>query len=259
MSKSQAKLVAPSVSSSNCADWKEKPSWYVTNGEKVVGPVNTGLLLRGLAVGQVKRNCYVAKHSWSNWRSQNQIREIRSLRRWQYSQKLVPSIEPVNRAMQAPRVDSQSLRAAASPDLLMGEALKMAMASTRASVGVVHQPKPPFIGLVTSWAKGPGMGLNLGEVVPWHDEARIVASKSSATIGNPDDDDWARSSARRLTSRSEQNMSGVALVPIEFGESRALLELGRYDHKFRNSDVSSLEALSRDINHRLQQLHVGVS
>lgn len=254
MSDQQSNSVTPSASSNHQSPWKEKPSWYVTNGEKVVGPVNTGLLLRGLATGNVKRECYVAKHSWTNWRSQNQIREIRSLRRWQFSQKQVPSIEPVRRAMRAPRVDSGPLESVKTSDRLLGEALRMAMSSTRASVGVVHQPKPPFIGLVTSWAQGPGMGLNIGEVVPWHDEARIVASGDRATIGNPDDDAWARSSARRLTSRVEQNISGVALIPVQFGNTRGLLELGRYDHQFRNSDVSSLEDLSAAINLRLEEL-----
>src|SRR6187551_1961340 len=85
--------------------WRELPNWYVTNGNAVVGPVNTNLLLRGIDVGRVARDCYVAQYSWSNWREQNQIREIRSLRRWQHSKKVVPGIEPVKQALRTPRFD----------------------------------------------------------------------------------------------------------------------------------------------------------
>ncbi|HKO92506.1 MAG TPA: hypothetical protein VJU61_15200, partial [Polyangiaceae bacterium] len=46
-------------------------NWYVTNGSAVVGPVNTNLLLRGIAHGKVGRECFVAQHNWSNWREQN--------------------------------------------------------------------------------------------------------------------------------------------------------------------------------------------
>lgn len=234
----------------------EIPSWYVTNGEKVVGPVNTGLLLRGLASGKVKRECAVARHSWSNWRPQNQIREIRALRRWQFSQRQNPRIQPVDRALRSPRIDAKRLADSKSSDHLLGQALQLAIASTRASVGVFHEPKAPFIGLVTSWAQGPGMGLNIGEVVASNDEARMVANDRQATIGSPDEDEWARASARRLTSRVEQNISGIALVPVQLGDTKGLLELGRYDHPFRQSDRAALDALSRTINQRLQQLHV---
>lgn len=234
--------------------WRELPNWYVTNGSAVVGPVNTSLLLRGISVGKVDRECYVAQYSWSNWREQNYIREIRSLRRWQHSQKLVPGIEPIKQAMRAPCFDAAALERIRCEDSVLSRALELAVQMTKANVGVVHQPKPPHVGLVTSHAHGRGMGINLGEVVPWHDEARIVASADRALLGNPDQDAWARASARRLSNRINRRVSGVALVSIALGGSRALLELGRYDHTFRQSDISVLEDLSRSIVLRLAQL-----
>jgi hypothetical protein len=236
------------------APWKELPNWYVTNGKAVVGPVNTNLLLRGIAHGRVDGDCVVAQYNWSNWREQKQVREIRSLRRWQYSQKQSPEIEPIKQAMRAPRFDGSALEAVDGGDAVLTKALEMAIQVTRASVGVVHQPKPPHVGLVTSWVHGPGMGMNLGEVVPWHDDARVVAGEDHAILGHPDHDGWARASARRLSTRVNQRVTGVALVSVNFGSARGLIELGRYDHTFRQSDIAVLEDLSNSIVMRLEQL-----
>ncbi len=242
------------IAQARVAPWKETPSWYVTNGKAVVGPVDTNLLLRGIVHGRVDRECHVAQYSWSNWREQNRIREIRSLRRWQFTQKLKPEVEPIKQAMRGPRFDDDALEDSKRGDELLSRALKMAVQCTKASVGVVHQPKPPHIGLVTSWVHGPGMGLNLGEVVPWHDDARVVASGDHAILGQPDRDEWARASARRLSNAVNQRVSGVALVSVNFGSARGLIELGRYDHGFRNSDLEVLEDLKSSISVRLSHL-----
>jgi hypothetical protein len=222
------------------APWREPPNWYVTNGQAVVGPVNTNLLLSGISAGKVDRECYVAQYSWSNWREQNYIREIRSLRRWQHSQKTVPGIEPIKQALRPLRFDGSALERIPCEDTVLSRALELAIQSTKANVGIMHQPKPPHVGLVTSFSYGPGMGINLGEVVPWHDDARAVAASDRAHLGTPEQDAWARAS--------------VALVSISFGGSRGLLELGRYDHTFRQSDIAVLEDLSRSIVVRLSQL-----
>jgi hypothetical protein len=251
---SKEQSLSDRIAASRVSPWRELPNWYVTNGTAVVGPVNTNLLLRGVADGRVSRDCYVAQYSWSGWREQNRIREIRALRRWQFSQRVVPDIEPVKRAMRAPRFDGSVLDSERSGRKLLSRALELAVRATRASVGIVHQPRPPHVGLVTSWAHGPGMGLNLGEVVPWNDDARVVAAEDHALLGQPDQDDWARSSARRLSSSVHHRVSGVALVSIRFGGTRGLLELGRYDHSFRNSDVTVLEDLSHSLVDRLGQL-----
>ncbi|HEU4576811.1 MAG TPA: GAF domain-containing protein [Polyangiaceae bacterium] len=228
--------------------------WYVTNGSKVVGPVNTNLLLRGIAHGRVSRECFVAQYAWSNWRQQNHIREIRSLRRWQFSQAKNPTIEPVAQALRGPSVDPAVLAGIQQGEQLLQKALEIAVQTTRASVGVVHRPLPPHIGLVTSCVHGPGLRQNLGEVVPWNDDARLVAHGDDALLGQPDQDDWARCSARRLSTVAHPRVSGVAVVPVSFGETRGLIELGRYDHAFRQTDLDVLEELSDSIVERLQGL-----
>jgi hypothetical protein len=236
------------------APWRELPSWYVTNGQKVVGPVDTSLLLRGINHGRVNRECHVAQYNWSNWREQNNVREIRCLRRWQHSQKFVPGIEPVKQTLRPARVDVTEIEQQACEDSVLSRALELAIRTTKASVGIMHQPRPPHVGLVTSFAHGPGMGMNLGEVVPWHDEARIVAGSDRAQLGTPESDAWARASARRLSNRMNRRVSGVIAVSVRFGGSRGLLELGRYDHTFRQTDISALEDLSSSIELRLERL-----
>jgi hypothetical protein len=196
----------------------------------------------------------VARYSWSNWREQNQIREIRSLRRWQYSKQTRPEIEPVKQALRMPRFDDAALSGIDRGERLLQKALEVAVQTTRASVGVVHQPLPPHIGLVTSVVHGPGMRENLGEVVPWHDDARVVAGEDGPVLGQPDADDWARTSARRLSTVAHPRVSGVAVVPVKFGATRGLIELGRYDHGFRQTDLLLLEDLSLTIMRRLGEL-----
>jgi hypothetical protein len=239
-------------SSTAIASTAEQPAWYVTNGDRVVGPLETSLLLRGIAHGRVHRECVVAQHSWSKWRDQNCIREIRSLRRWQFSQRKLPDIEPVQQALRAPRFDAGALESAACSDDVLGKALEMAVRGTRASVGILHQPRAPFVGLVTSFAYGPGMGLNLGDVVSGQDEARGRAALDHAVLGEPNSDSWARASARRLSTSLTRRVAGVAVVTVDFGGVRGLIELGRYDHTFRQSDVAVLADLGSSLERRLR-------
>jgi len=187
-------------------------------------------------------------------RQQNNIREIRSLRRWQFSQQKNPTIEPVAQALRGPSVDPAALAGFQQGEKLLQKALEIAVQTTRASVGIVHRPLPPHIGLVTACVHGPGLRQNLGEVVPWNDDARLVAHGDDALLGQPDQDDWARCSARRLSTVAHPRVSGVAVVPVTFGETRGLIELGRYDHAFRQTDLDVLEELSDSIVDRLKAL-----
>lgn len=243
----------PSSPPSPLPAWKERPNWYVTNGDNVVGPVNTSLLLRGVFHGRVREECYIAQHAWSNWREQTEVREIAALNRCREETDETVQADPIRQALRAPRVDTEALDLIADGEALVRQALKLAVTATQANVGIVHRPRLPHIGLVTSWAQGPGMGLNLGEVVSWNDDARIVASKDDALLGDPEHDVWARASARRLSS-GLQRVHGVAIVSVRFGQLRGLIELGRYDHQFRKSDLAVLEDVQSSVSIKLGQL-----
>jgi hypothetical protein len=243
----------PSAPPSPLPAWKERPNWYVTNGDAVIGPVNTPLLLRGVFHGRVREECYVAQYAWSDWREQGEVREIAALRRCRENTLGVPQADPIRHALRAPRLDTGALEHVVDDEGLVRQALKLAMGATQANVGIIHRPRPPHIGLVTSWAHGPGMAINLGEVVPWNDDARIVASKDEALLGDPEQQVWARSSARRL-SNGLTRVHGVAIVSMRFGSVRGLIELGRYDHQFRKSDLAVLEDVQSSVSLRLAQL-----
>src|SRR6201992_3075590 len=57
---------------------KPPPLWYVTNGELTVGPVVTGLLIRGVEAGRVPEYCHVSPYH-GEWRTLNAVREIAAL------------------------------------------------------------------------------------------------------------------------------------------------------------------------------------
>src|SRR4051812_14409382 len=54
------------------------PLWYVTNGEITVGPVITGLLVRGIEAGRVPDFCEV-RATKGHWRGLNGVREVAAL------------------------------------------------------------------------------------------------------------------------------------------------------------------------------------
>src|SRR5688572_14062299 len=62
---------------------KPPPLWFVSNGDVVVGPVTTNLLLRGVAAEKVPSDCVVRERTWGGWRELASIREIAALRRAQ--------------------------------------------------------------------------------------------------------------------------------------------------------------------------------
>ena len=54
------------------------PLWYVTNGELTVGPVVTGLLMKGVEYGRVPEYCHVRTYH-GDWRTLHSVREISAL------------------------------------------------------------------------------------------------------------------------------------------------------------------------------------
>src|SRR6185436_11099955 len=57
------------------------PRWYVSNGETVVGPVETELLVRGITTARIPTDCMVIQESSASWRTLSQIRELSGLAR----------------------------------------------------------------------------------------------------------------------------------------------------------------------------------
>ena len=216
------------------------PLWYVTNGHAVVGPVDTDLLLRGITSARIPNDCMVAQESWSTWRSLDQIREVSRLRRsfsWSEGDTdLCPGIpeEFVQRAKDA------------------GEALLFAMhaavTATRATAGLVHRVREPFVGLVTSAVLGACMDHQLGQVVPKSDPALALAENGASFLCSMDETGGAPAGgaiARRF-SACEGQLRGVAMAPVFDGDRLlAMIELARADHPFRHEDAAVLSKIAR--------------
>jgi hypothetical protein len=212
------------------------PLWYVTNGAAVVGPVNTDLLLRGITSRRIPNDCMVIQENWGAWRAIDQIRELGRITRpfsWAVEDGLGAGIseEMVGRARDA------------------GEALLFAMhaavRATRATAGLVHRARKPFVGLVTSSARGPGVDAELGQVLPRHDPALELAQRGEGWLGPLDGADAAGLAVARRFSVCPGNLVGLAMAPIfDGGRLLAMIELARVDHPFRSADADVLRRIA---------------
>src|SRR5439155_12489640 len=99
-----------------------------------------------------------------------------------------------------------------------GEALLFAMhaavKATRATAGLVHRAREPFVGFVTSSARGPSVDEQLGQVVPRVDPALELASGGEIVLGSIGSGAaWERAVARRF-SACPGELRGVAMAPV---------------------------------------------
>ncbi|MET0591539.1 MAG: hypothetical protein ABW133_02495, partial [Polyangiaceae bacterium] len=142
--------------------------WYVTNGDGIIGPVDTDLLLRGIASARIPHDCLVMQASWTSWRHLHEIREVSQ--GW---------IEPTPSWEEGRLGKSEVPEEWVSQARDAGEALLLAMhaavTATCATAALVHRLREPFVGLVTSCAHGAGMDEELGNVVPRFDPVLAAA------------------------------------------------------------------------------------
>jgi hypothetical protein len=217
--------------------------WYVTDGRGVVGPVDTDLLLRGIATSRIPHSCMVTQPTWTSWRHLHEIREVS--RGW---------IEP------PPAWDADHLGRGDVPEHLVrkardaGEALLLAMhaavTATRATAALVHRHREPFVGLVTSCAHGPGTEELLGQIVPRFDPVLGAARMARGVLGRPSGGELQRCIARRFDGCGSE-LEGVAMVPVFDGTRLlAMIEVVRADHAFRREDRSILQRIARVVSVR---------
>jgi hypothetical protein len=223
------------------------PEWLVSNGMITVGPVGTELLLRGVMHGRVPSSSWVRQTGWRSWREVGKIREVSALQR------------VLERSLSEPDTERASLREgrdalARASDA--GEAwliaLHAAARATSATVGLAHRLREPLLLPTTSCVFDAPSEL-LGEVLPWFDAAFALARCGGFTLGRPDAGIAERASEARLA--RGQRLHGVAMLPISIaGQLCGMLELGRSDHAFRDSDAGELADFARHVGVVLARL-----
>jgi len=223
--------------------------WYVTNGERWVGPVDTRVLLRGVATGDVSRECMVWRRAWSGWRPLSRVRELHVLERTRASRGA--QWTPTERWSPAPNHAAQLAKAgtliasATDEREVVTLALSALVTEMRATGGLAHRPKGTLGPLVTSVARGAALTARLGdEVRP--DDSAIRAARFGATIIDKPAHSRRGVATLERTEALPESVRGVALAPI-YANARliAVLEVAKTDHAFRANDGALLRAVMR--------------
>ncbi len=207
-----------------------RPSWLVTDGQRVVGPVPTDLVLRGLLHRRVPSDALVKQPAWREWRRLREVREF----------------SPVSSDHLAIEVLDEAGDFGESCHL----ALISAMSRTRASTGVVYRNAEPHIGMMATAEKGLSPDLVLGLVLPPRDPVVRHATMGGVIVGSPRAGTLHRLMADRIG--GADTLRGVMMLPVRWdGLLVAMLELGRYDHEFRAVDLGAADELARGVAARV--------
>ena len=232
-------MFAPPAASSPASDTSASPRWLVTNGDTVVGPVHTDLLVRGYLGGRIPLNCRVREVGWGAWRPLERIREIGSLTRRLASDTAPLSLQEATKRLPVTRDVGELLTAA----------LVLAALVLDANAGLVHRYRSPVGTPVTSAVFGVP-AERLGEVLSATDPSYLAALRGKGLCGSPRQGLAERLVAERL--QHDAPLSSVAMAPvIASGRLIALLELGRTDHVFRADDGAELGEFAAQIARRI--------
>jgi hypothetical protein len=223
-------------------------AWYVTNGERVVGPVATSTLLQAVALGQVAKSCFLWHEGLPAWRPLETIREVRAVGRakeargddWVPSETWRPGGGPEVAALRA----TLWMDDAADESEVVALALQAIVLETRATVGFAHRPRRALGALETRAVFGAGGHDRLGCEVPADDEAMRIARLGTTVLDGFDPKvTMPVAAASRL---APGGVRGLALAPIYLGGRLfAVLEVAKDDRAFRRGDRSWMRAVVR--------------
>jgi len=208
------------------------PLWYVTNGELTVGPVVTGLLMRGVEFGRVPDYCHVRPFK-GDWRKLNSVREIAALHskvgaKSPSADQLAEWGRPVERIK-----DEEELSHTVT---------WLSLVATGAESAMFHYRGRYARSLVTRSVLGPMSNERLGYALPESDLVLRSARAGQPVMGppyGPTED----ALAMRFAS-SKGGCGAAAMIPIFVGDAlTAMLELSRPGHAFRRTDLQRAERI----------------
>lgn len=208
------------------------PLWYVTNGDLTVGPVVTGLLLRGVEYGRVPDFCHVRTYR-GDWRTLNSVREISALNSKAFakapsSEQLAEWGRPVERIK-----DEMELAHTVT---------WLSMVTTGAESAMFHYRGRGSRSLVTRSVLGPISNERLGYALPESD-LLLIAARFGRPVFGPPYGPTEDALAMRFAG-SKGGAGAVAMIPLFIGkELTAMLELSRPGHAFRRTDLQRAERI----------------
>jgi hypothetical protein len=215
------------------------PLWFVTNGERTVGPVFTGLLIRGVEQGQVPEYCRVSADQ-ARWRKLDSVREIAARKR--------PPAAGAAEAAEAFRELEQPPERTRDEEELCHQVTRHAMLIAGAESGMCHLRSRDDRSLSTRAVLGPMPTARLNETLPEGDLLVRCARLGRPVMGPP----YGRvedALALRFA-ESAGGVGGAAMLPIFVGSSLvAMLELSRPGHAFRRADLQRAERIAQRALH----------
>jgi len=210
------------------------PLWYVTNGELTVGPVVTGLLIRGVEFGRVPDYCHVSPFR-GDWRTLNSVREIAALNskvtgNAPSSEQLLEWTRPVERIKDEAE--------------LSHTITWLSLMATGAESAMFHYRGRNARALITRSVLGPISNERLGYALPEQDLVLKAARTGRPVLGPPYGPTEDALAIRFASSRG--GVGAAAMIPIFIGENlTGMLELSRPGHAFRRSDLQRAERIAQ--------------
>jgi hypothetical protein len=212
------------------------PLWYVTNGELTVGPVVTGLLLRGVEHGRVPDYCHV-RTMRGGWRALDAVREIAVLNG-------SSSPSPQSKAYALFSERSRPLASINDEDELCELITRLSLIVTGAESAMLHFLGRSQRSLTTRSVVGPVSRDRLGYAMP-EDDLVLKSARNGRPILGPPFGPAENALTLRFAS-SAGGVGAVAMVPIFAGSTlKAMLEVSRPGHAFRRTDLQRAERVAQ--------------
>lgn len=208
------------------------PLWYVTNGELTVGPVVTGLLIRGVEAGRVPDYCQVSPY-YGEWRGLSAVREIAALN--SKANAKAPSAEQLAEW-------SRPVERIKDEEELAHTVTWLSLITTGAESAMFHYRRRNTRPLVTRSVLGPISNERLGYALPENDLVLKAARAGRPVFGPPY---GATEDALAIRFAGSRNGVGAAaMIPFFIGpQLTGMLELSRPGHAFRRSDLQRAERI----------------
>lgn len=208
------------------------PLWYITDGVKSVGPVVTGMLMRGVEAGRVSEFCHV-RVARGGWRGLNYVREIAAL-----NSRVGPL--PKGASAEAFMELSMATGCIRDDDEFFYELAQLAITTTGAECAMFHCLEASSRSMVTRCILGPMSYDRLGYPLAENDLVLHYARLGRPVLGPPYGPVEDKLSMRFASSQG--GVGAVAMIPISVGNVVTnMLELARPGHAFRRADLQRAE------------------